>query len=136
MSKQIRRYLPVVLSASIAPWLVCTLIFMGESVVLFGDADGTASTLLAGPLLLVPVLIAALVSVTVVVFRRLGRLRRDQWPLAGLVICLAAWVTHFAVSAALSVGGGGAGMVAWALFTGYPIVVFWFTTYAWRKTIH
>ncbi|MEW2259761.1 hypothetical protein [Streptomyces sp. NPDC047869] len=125
----------LLLAAAIAPWLTCTAISMAESALLFGDADGIASVLLASPLLLTPALVAAVVVAVVIVFRRKGILTRDQWPLGAFLICLTALLASIAVPVVFSTGGGGAGMAVWSVYTGYPLFVFAFTAITWRRSI-
>jgi hypothetical protein len=126
----------VMLYAVVPPWIASVILTMGAGGLLSGTqaAEDMASTLFVMPQLAVPLLLGALALATAEIFRRTGRLRADQWPLAGLVMCVAALTACFAVAIAGGDGYGGGFLWVWCLYSGYPIFVFACTAYGWSKT--
>ena len=131
MFKQTRRFLTVALYAAIPPWIASVIVTMAGAAVLSGthSAATVARLFFASPVVVVPLLVGVGTVPAARILQRTGPRAMDRWPVAGLVVCVISLLFCFGTAGV----AGDPLLGVWCLYSGYPVFVFAFTAYAWRR---
>jgi hypothetical protein len=118
----------------VPPWLLaCALSLAWTWATGSGDTASTARTLFLTRSAFAPALVLLAAVPLVLELHRRGRLRADQWPVAGGFFAALAFLAVLLLGATWGDGYSMALMTAWSLLSGYVLFVFAFGSRAWYR---